>query len=184
MHSDDEASLSSEPSHNHIHKVPCTLPYTAQIVLFTTCPYVLWCCQSREKVKLDAGSALQQSYCRVDSNALLIGTVTPSKTVENTQRLDRTSGALPFKPYVWHLFGKFCCHKLNSWSLPSSQVKSMPLGTSQQQLQQQLQLRPMRTYSLASRQASGGSRPPQQARALAPWQPWRMHQTRGLFNQV
>jgi len=51
MHSDDEASLSSEPSHNHIHKVPCTLPYTAQIVSFTTC-------QSREKVKLDAVSAL------------------------------------------------------------------------------------------------------------------------------
>lgn len=32
MHSDDDASLSSEPSHNHIHKVPCTLPYTAQTV--------------------------------------------------------------------------------------------------------------------------------------------------------
>ncbi|KAL0021454.1 hypothetical protein WJX79_002812 [Trebouxia sp. C0005] len=56
-------------------------------------------------------------------------------------------------------------------------VKSMPLGTSQQQLQQQLQ--PIRTRSLASRQPLRGSPPPQQARALAPWQPWRMCQTRG-----
>ncbi|KAL0032035.1 hypothetical protein WJX77_001643 [Trebouxia sp. C0004] len=56
-------------------------------------------------------------------------------------------------------------------------VKSTPVGTSQQQLQQQLQ--PIRTHSLASRQPLRGSPPPQQARVAAPWQPWRMYQTRG-----
>ncbi|KAL0050639.1 hypothetical protein WJX82_003908 [Trebouxia sp. C0006] len=56
-------------------------------------------------------------------------------------------------------------------------VHSMPLRTSQQQFQQQLQ--PIRTCSLASRQPFRGSPPPEQARASAPWQPWRMYQTRG-----
>ncbi len=182
MHSDDDASLSSEPSHNQIHKVPCTLPYTAQILPVTTCPCVLWCCQSHGIMKVDAVPALQQSYCGVELTALLIATVTPSKTADNTQRLDRTSVTPPFKPYVWHLLGKCCCHKLDSLSLPSSQVNSMPVRTSQQQLQQQLQ--PIRTRSLASRQPLRGSPPPQQARASAPWQPWRMYQTRGLFNSA
>ncbi len=187
MHSDDEASLSSEPSHNQIHKVPCTLLYASQIVSFATFSYVLWCCRSHEKVQADAVSASQLSCCGVELSALLIGIVTfgtSTKQLTTNKDLTAQSTALPFKPYNWQLFGRCCCHKLNSWSLPSSQVKSTPLGTSHQQLQQQLQLRPIRTRSLASRQPPGGSPPPQQARALAPWQPWRMYQTRGLFNKA
>ncbi len=112
MHSDDDASLSPEPSHNQIHKVPCTLPYTAHMMSFTTCPCVLWCCQLRGKVEGCAVSALQQS-CWVELTALLIGIVTFSKTADNTHRLDFTSRALPFKSYVWHSLGKCCCRKLD-----------------------------------------------------------------------
>lgn len=59
------------------------------------------------------------------------------------------------------------------------QARLSHMGTGHQPLQQPMQLKPIRTQSMASRPPHGSGRPRQQPGRSAPWQPWRMYQTKG-----